>query len=214
MSYKNFPAPTGQPVSAQGIALGWGVVIPEPCRGDLVLPVTLRSPLQGSDSLRGRDLGRCPRLTQDAPIGAKNETSIFTKLVARMNKLRSRTPKIANLRYAVPVATVLFSSCKKSEQVKAPLENNKPDQVVATKSEMLVIRPSNNEFLDIDLKEFEGFIDYGSPIDASESGEKIIITESRIEMPVFKTNSKSEALQIKEFEENESLQPSDDPESQ
>ncbi len=43
---------------------------------------TISSPLQGWKPTGGRDLGRCPRLAQNAPIGAKNETSICTKLVA------------------------------------------------------------------------------------------------------------------------------------
>ena len=62
--------------------------------------------------------------------------------------------------------------------------------IAATSS--LISCGSSAELIENEDDAFEGFFNYGSPIDWSnidEKGEpvKIVITESRIEMPVFST---------------------------
>jgi hypothetical protein len=65
------------------------------------------------------------------------------------------------------------------------------------------------------ITEFDGFLDYGSPIEVQPTEnlgalpEGIIITESRIEMPVFTTKPDN----IKEAEQDGTGQPATRPES-
>jgi general secretion pathway protein D len=59
--------------------------------------------------------------------------------------------------------------------------------------EVLPVADSNKQFIDVTLSpqfvNFDGFVNYGSPINSTEGGRSITITENAILMPVFSRNS-------------------------
>jgi len=54
---------------------------------------------------------------------------------------------------------------------------------------------ADNRTIDLDIspafKEFEGFINYGTPITALEGNTQVVLTENRIVQPVFRSNKAS-----------------------
>lgn len=81
------------------------------------------------------------------------------------------------------IIVLLFAACKRNESIDVNTEQlNSP----ATKK-VDGVKPSKTE--EVEIVDFEGFINYGTPIEVQPEDLgtpiEIVVTESRIEMPVF-----------------------------
>ena len=79
-------------------------------------------------------------------------------------------------------AVLFFTACKRSESIKASADQSK----VETTHEVDGVEPASSN--NVEIVDFEGFINYGSPIEVPEglgTPVELVVTESRIEMPVF-----------------------------
>jgi hypothetical protein len=81
---------------------------------------------------------------------------------------------------------VLSWSCEQQAEVDTDANRQKPNAADSADNETKT--PEEATILD----EFDGFIDYGSPVIPSQD---IVVTESRIEMPVFKTSDEQKIPQ-------------------